>query len=184
MNHSPRQLSHLDGVEQDSKRRRERNKKKNPEDSLNQGPKTMKYIQTKRERSMYRIIYIVFSIVSFLLSVLVYFLSDMTDGLLGLITIWAAMVVGIAHIYRTTTQLVIDDAMTEAMYLLAVRNFQLVNLIYAVIMTAASVITILLTTSASPQKTISIIAIILACVLAWIMPVLEFRRKIEPCIEK
>ena len=94
------------------------------------------------------------------------------------------MVVGIAHIYRTTTQLVIDDAMTEAMYLLAVRNFQLVNLIYAVIMTAASVITILLTTSASPQKTISIIAIILACVLAWIMPVMEFRRKIEPCIEK
>ena len=183
MNQAPRQLSHLDGVELDSKRRRERNKKKNPEESLNQGTKTVRYVQTARERSMHRIVYMVFSILSFLLTVLVYFLSNMTDSILGLITIWAIMVVGVAHIYRTTTQLVVDDAMTEAMFLLAVKNFQLVNFVYAILMTAATVITIILTTESPAKKLICIIAMIIACILAWIMPVMELRRKIEPCIE-
>ncbi len=181
MNQSPRQLSHLDGVELDSKRRREKRKKKNPEESLNQGTKTVKYIQTDKQRSTHRIIYMVLSILSFLLTVLVYFLSNMSDSLLGLITIWAAMIVGVAHIYRSTTQLVVDDAMTEAMYLLAVKNFQLVNFVYAIVMTATAVITIILTTS--PSKIICMIAIILACILAWIMPLIELRRKLEPCLE-
>ena len=46
-------------------RRCERHKK-NPEGSLVQGSKTIKYIQTKCNRSMQQIIYIVFSILSFL----------------------------------------------------------------------------------------------------------------------
>ena len=123
MNQTPRQLQHLDGVELDSRRRRERNKKVNPEESLNQGTKTMRYVQTEKERTLHRVLYMVFSILSFLLTVLVYFLSDVTNGLPGLITIWLSMVLGVAHIYRSTTQLVIDDAMTESMFLLAVRNF-------------------------------------------------------------
>ena len=189
MNQTPRQLQHLDGVELDSRRRRERNKKVNPEESLNQGTKTMRYVQTEKERTLHRVLYMVFSILSFLLTVLVYFLSDVTNGLLGLITIWLSMVLGVAHIYRSTTQLVIDDAMTESMFLLAVRNFQLVNIVYAVVMTAASVILTILTitqmhaadAASSSKPVICIISLILATLLAWAMPVIESRRKLEPC---
>ena len=186
-----KQFSGFDNVDADAKRRRERNRKKNPEESLNKGKKIIKYVQTSRQRTAYRTIYLVFSILSFLLSVFVYFVSDMTNTLTGMIAIWAAMVVGLAHVYRTTSQLVIDDAMTADMYQVAVKNFQIVNIVYAVIISAVAVITIVLTGQQAPSgeavsgsaKFLSTIAVILASVLAWAMPIIEKTRKLEPCFE-
>ena len=186
MSYSSKQLTGMDHTENDPIRRRGRNKKGNPEESLNNGTRVIKYSQTKQQRTMYQTIYMVFSILSFLLSVLVYFLSDMTDSITGLITIWDAMVVGLAHVYRSTSQLVIKDSMTEAMYRVAVKNFQIVNIVYAIIMTAAAVITIILTTTnTSPSnRIICFIAIILSAILAWVMPILEKSRKLEACWEE
>lgn len=141
MMYPPPQQPH--DVEAEVGRRNERIGKSGREVFANVGEKVIKYQQTDKQRVAHKVFYMVSACLGLAATVEV-FASPGTanEGSAGFIFTILALLAGLLRIYGSVLQLEIKDEMTDTMYDLAVKRFQLTNVICTVALVILLVIEI------------------------------------------
>lgn len=152
-------------------------------DSDNVGEKVFRYVQSDAGSIIHKILYILLPLFSMAALAYSFFIPSFAGNSLGLfIGFFLCLAAWIAVLYCLVNQMKVRHEMTWYMCRLAVRNFCIAMIIYAVTVTLLTAADIALMLGAGEQlagaNLYSLIAQGTACLAAWLMWIIEKCRRI------